>query len=484
GIVLKPAVDVANGKMLFRDTFSQYGALTILVQAFAIKLFGSKLIVIRLLTASVYGIIVVVQWLIFARILSIRASTIASAIWFGLAYFLLDFETMIIYPASTVFPICSFLLGVYFLLLYIERRRLYYAMVCGLVTACTFWMKTNFGIIQVGTMLPVLILLEFNEKERNCFRLLVAFLVGNCAIHLYFVTWLYVNQAFGDFWIQSIEFGYIFARKCGSLAIESFWINLMKCLLPIDTKHGFVSKLWVILPIASCLMSCRMCFTIVQRRPIALSGKIAFAISGMSTGLWFTYYPINSVYHMWMSSALSVGVLISVISGITGSIRGHGRSIIRFSILFVLFYSDISLRATESISKISRFRNYVKIEKPAFLAGMYVPSNEAIVYDTLDELRRVYSEYGVINMTKDGLFALYDVNSNSFHKMYVNWRPFNAQLYPEYSSLLQWQIASKSNIIISNEIENIEGYERVAIFPRVGKGDMRLPVVFYAPLMS
>ncbi len=50
GIMLKPAVDFANGKMLFRDTFYQYGALTAIFQASAIKLLGERLIVIRLLT--------------------------------------------------------------------------------------------------------------------------------------------------------------------------------------------------------------------------------------------------------------------------------------------------------------------------------------------------------------------------------------------------------------------------------------------------
>ena len=35
-IMFKPAIDVAEGKMLFRDTFTQYGALTTLLQAFSI----------------------------------------------------------------------------------------------------------------------------------------------------------------------------------------------------------------------------------------------------------------------------------------------------------------------------------------------------------------------------------------------------------------------------------------------------------------
>ena len=40
GILFKPAIDVASGLSLFRDTFSQYGALTTYLHATALHLFG------------------------------------------------------------------------------------------------------------------------------------------------------------------------------------------------------------------------------------------------------------------------------------------------------------------------------------------------------------------------------------------------------------------------------------------------------------
>ena len=43
GIMFKPAVDFAEGKMLFKESFSQYGALTVLLQGLAIKIFGEYL---------------------------------------------------------------------------------------------------------------------------------------------------------------------------------------------------------------------------------------------------------------------------------------------------------------------------------------------------------------------------------------------------------------------------------------------------------
>ena len=51
GIMFKPAVDVAAGLSLFKETFTQYGALTTYLQAGAISFFGEHLIVLRLQAA-------------------------------------------------------------------------------------------------------------------------------------------------------------------------------------------------------------------------------------------------------------------------------------------------------------------------------------------------------------------------------------------------------------------------------------------------
>src|SRR4051812_26601218 len=53
GIMLKPALDVLSGQVLFRDSFMQYGALTCYLQALALW-FSPTLLSIRLLAAAAY----------------------------------------------------------------------------------------------------------------------------------------------------------------------------------------------------------------------------------------------------------------------------------------------------------------------------------------------------------------------------------------------------------------------------------------------
>ena len=50
GLMLKSAMDVAAGRVVFRDSFNQYGLLTPLLQGAAVRFFGAEIIVLRLLT--------------------------------------------------------------------------------------------------------------------------------------------------------------------------------------------------------------------------------------------------------------------------------------------------------------------------------------------------------------------------------------------------------------------------------------------------
>ena len=69
-IMLKPAIDVAAGKVIFRDTFCHYGALAVWFQALAVKLFGGEIIVGQLLTVLFYGGIGVLTDRVFRRFLT------------------------------------------------------------------------------------------------------------------------------------------------------------------------------------------------------------------------------------------------------------------------------------------------------------------------------------------------------------------------------------------------------------------------------
>ena len=85
-VMLKPAIDVAAGKVIFRDTFCQYGALAVWLQALAVKIFGGELIVIQLLTVLFYGGIAVLSDLVFRRFLSFPFRLVNLGLFWGMAW--------------------------------------------------------------------------------------------------------------------------------------------------------------------------------------------------------------------------------------------------------------------------------------------------------------------------------------------------------------------------------------------------------------
>ena len=107
GIMFKPALDVVNGKMLFKESFAQYGALSTLMQALAIKIFGEYVIVIRLLTTFFYSLIGFLLWIIWSRFLPKWLSTISCLIWICLAPYY--FETYFFCPWSSVYALFFFI---------------------------------------------------------------------------------------------------------------------------------------------------------------------------------------------------------------------------------------------------------------------------------------------------------------------------------------------------------------------------------------
>ena len=87
GIMLKTAIDVARGKVLFRDSFTQYGALTTYVQALFILIFGEHLWAIRLSTAVFYTLSYLFVFLIVRRFTNSRYAFGSVIVLLLLAYF-------------------------------------------------------------------------------------------------------------------------------------------------------------------------------------------------------------------------------------------------------------------------------------------------------------------------------------------------------------------------------------------------------------
>ena len=98
GILFKPASDVAAGLSLFRETFSQYGALTTYLQAAAIAVFGKSLLVVRYEAAIFLSLTSAFFYLIVREIVPTSIAVLAVVLWICLApFFTQTFFALVIY---------------------------------------------------------------------------------------------------------------------------------------------------------------------------------------------------------------------------------------------------------------------------------------------------------------------------------------------------------------------------------------------------
>jgi hypothetical protein len=82
GIMLKPALDVLSGQVLFKDSFTQYGPLTTYLQALALGL-SPTLLSLRLLTVAAYAGSLFFLYLAWREFLP-RFLCVVAAFWYVL----------------------------------------------------------------------------------------------------------------------------------------------------------------------------------------------------------------------------------------------------------------------------------------------------------------------------------------------------------------------------------------------------------------
>jgi hypothetical protein len=474
GIVLKPAMDVANGKALFRDTFAQYGALATLIQALAIKVFGKYLVVVRLLTALVYGLISALLWLIYSRILPRWLCTFSCIICLSLGYFFFDEPAGAVFASPTVFAVAAALAALYFLILFMESRKYSWLLMTGIFSALTFWFKINYGLISFVFTSLLIVVLNIHSGQRALAKSALAFLSGIFATHAIFVVWLVISGALGDFILQSVKFAFAFSGNTLFSSNDAFAVRLAKNLLQIGSTHGNTSFIWTLVPLAALGILMYSIVKVAAKKTPSPADQTVLAISFICVGLWFGYYPLNALLHMYLSAISSIGLFIwllwkmTEIKALSPEKNGAKTRAIFVAVMTLLALDyDLCRRESQIIKRISGLADYEMVERPEFLSGMFIPKTEKKVYEEIDDTVKAKPGFALVNITNGGIFSLY--RDSAFHKMNMDWEWNNSYLYPDYIPKLQSRIALRSSIILSDDNFIIEGYVPIRVFPKLNK---------------
>ena len=212
GIMLKPALDVLSGQVLFRDTFMQYGALTCYLQAVALWL-QPTLLSLRFLTVAAYGVslfFLYASWrMILPRCLAILASGLFilfipanEAGWF------VQFPYWLLLPWSSVLAMMFQSIGLYALLRVIQFDRAKgWGVVLGATCSAVFWCRQPVGMMMFGSLVAIGIALHWAgwvPAEGAKRSIVIRIGVGFVAVNALFVVNLIASGALPEWWYQNI----------------------------------------------------------------------------------------------------------------------------------------------------------------------------------------------------------------------------------------------------------------------------------------
>lgn len=456
GAILKSAIDVLEGKILFKETFTQYGAATTLLNAFALGVFGKHLLVIRLLTAFFYALIALVLYLLAKRFLPPIIALLSVAIWFGLSpYFIWVFM-----PWPSVYALLFQLLSCYFLFKYIENKKSSQIFLSGAMVSLTFWFKQNVGLYIFGAFFLIFILSLIYYRKAFLYKYLKAlkfWLAGFLLVNLIFFFWLIANQSLGQWFHQSIYLSFAFGYDVGKEYNPNF---ILKLLLAIGQNN-----LWFQIPFIVML--------VIGLNLNKINTKI-FILSIVSIFSWFQYFPVLESWHIYWAISPMVILVVYFFWYLSGkiSLKLISKKYTSFFTLFLfilfmysLFYSMVKTRLQISLMKSGR--PYKTITYPRILTNLKVTANEEIMYReiayTIDEYTRKYPTRGMVTTTNDSIFLTFIKNNPKFHPLSFEYGLFTSKIFPEYHRNLKNFLIKNKPIVISYLNEKIPEFCPLAV---------------------
>jgi hypothetical protein len=479
GIMFKPALDFAHGQMLFRDTFTQYGALTTLLHALALRIFGDYLIVIQIETAFFYALISVCLWYIWLSILPRWLTTISVLIWL----FLAPYYIYVLMPWSSVPALFFQLLSLLLVLRALHNRNRLMMILAGGVAALTFWCRQPVGFFHGASMVFFLATshLFTGQKWKDAITHCIFFIVGIVAVSVPFLVWLAFNGALHDMYLQSIKGAFFFGVQMppDSLKSSNLFIRILTALFVYDTDSNtnyiirffdmpFIYRTWIILPFV-----CLSLFVIlVIKRWRDRSGidnhLPVYALLLVSFASWMQYYPVICVRHLYWAATPMIGLLVYGVWQLCKlcTVNKALQVLTVCLILTSLFKSYVEYNIFHARLKCTIYKT--RIEEPRVLRGMYTTPSKAETYKnistSLNNAIKTNSYHYLVNLSSNALYLTFIGPQNNFHPMYIDWGKYNDNIYPDFRNRTEEFINTKHPLVLNYENRNLPGWKCVNTF--------------------
>jgi len=447
--MFKTAVDVAEGKILFKETFSMYGALTVFLQAAAIKIFGEYLITIKLLTAFFYGLTSVFLWLIWSKFLPKFLSTFTSIVWILLApYFLWLFL-----PWSSVYALFFQVVSIYLAILFIERNNKLFLFSSGALACLSFFCRQPVGILLFISLIGFFLILSIIKKDSfvdvllNILNLFLGFFITLA----FFIIWFLLNGSLNDWFLQTFSLPFYFGNGVGN---GYSMLKILNCLFPLQ-----MSIVWSIMPVVCILIALLMFIKVIRRTALEKNEIIILLLIFTSLASWAQYYPVPCIRHCYWSATPMFGLVTYLILKIVQYLKGsdNQKIIITALLLFLLFCSNITERIINAYFMLT-YPNVKTITEPKVLYGIKTGPNTAkefaVYTHIINDYLKLHPNKKLISVCDgpysiDPLYLTLTNNSENFHPMFLNWSWVNKYVYTDYYEKLISYVNKNKPLILS-----------------------------------
>ena len=463
GIMLKPAMDVASGQTLFRDTFTQYGALTTYLHVAALKLLGPTLRSLRVFNVFAYAVGITVFAAAWRRVMSRTLVAVAFGVWLIFAPFYHPAFSMIPWSSVAALPFQG--AALIFLLRSIAPdnrddrvdRIDVNAVAAGVFAGMTFWCRMPVGIVHVVALVMVYALL-LRRSIAACiasFSSAIALGVAHLKLHGALLPW----------WEQNVEWPRRWAAR-QAMHLE----GVAQCLLPGGEDAATLPLIFAIYAVpvlvpmgprlrVACyvaLLGVTVAFHAAFDLLLVVTGGwqmaiplivLAYALDqirrvfvgrevdrvGLCLGItsvasWAQYYPIPCPRHTFWALTPAFGTLVYIASRLSrterlaflGASRGDDRAV---AAVFAIAFAAPAVERFR-LARATLAAPYVALDGTTVLAGMKVRPTMR----ELATVERQIRDYGVthpnaalMTIGPDALYGTFSRNLTNPGPIYVDW---------------------------------------------------------------
>lgn len=478
GIMMKPAMDVASGQMLHRDTFTQYGPLTTLIQALLLKIFGSELLVLRVATVAMDSLSLGVMFLCWRRLMCLELCLASAFLWICLPYFYRVWWHVLPWSSSQslFFQSCCLCLMSHATAVSSARTALKLITAAGLCASATFWCRQPVGaaLSVAGAAIPLLLQSRFENVKNGLLRnglhytlrnrFLLGYIAGGVTPAVIIFVWLAANDALYDWFEQNVLWPRVFAKNFFSpghlyqcffttqiifvAAMIALIIALVKSVqsrkrlglsLGVIIGSGWVvmglsrpflislETLLKLIPLTSLLL---LYLLVIKRQWQTLRWVFQRGLLLPVLASWAQYYPVPCIRHMFWGATPILGLFVFLLSRfipVRSGLLAIGIVFIATPLAWQRFQEgQVHLRSAVDGQSLGTPFEGMRPYRDANRGGAswYVSFDSDIVWflNLRKQLQRQYRNVPVLLSGNDAMLALLTENLENAGPYYVTWK--------------------------------------------------------------